>query len=46
MSTNNNRSELQQVDVFENIPAEDTKDNIVTKEEQGKDRKIVFVAIP
>ena len=39
MNKNNNRSELQQVDVFENIPAEDTKDNIVTKEEQGKEEK-------
>ena len=38
MNKNNNRSELQQVDVFENIPAEDTKDNIVTKEEQGKEQ--------
>ena len=34
MSKNNNRSEQQQVDVFEDISAEDTKDNIVTKDKE------------
>jgi hypothetical protein len=38
MSKNNNRTEQQQVDVFEDISSEDTKDNIVTKEEQGKEQ--------
>jgi len=38
MTKNNNRSEQQQVDVFEDVSAEDTKDNIVTKEEQGKEQ--------
>jgi len=36
MSKNNNRSEQQQVDVFEEVSAEDTKDNIVTEEKEKK----------
>ena len=36
MSKNNNRSEQQQVDVFEEVSAEDTKDNIVTKEKENQ----------
>ena len=41
MSKNNNRSEQQQVDVFEEVSAEDTKDNIVTKskENQREDKR-------
>ena len=35
----NNRTEQQQVDVFEEVSAEDTKDNIATKEEQGKEER-------
>jgi hypothetical protein len=38
MSKNNNRSEQQQVDVFEEISAEDTKDNIVTEEKERVDK--------
>ena len=34
MNKSNSRSEQQQVDVFEEISAEDTKDNIVTKEKE------------
>ena len=34
----NSRSEQQQVDVFEDISSEETKDNIVTKEEEEKER--------
>ena len=36
MSKNNNRSEQQQVDVFEDVSSEDTKDNIVTEEKEKK----------
>jgi len=36
MSKNNNRSEQQQVDVFEDISSEATKDNIVTKEKENQ----------
>jgi len=36
MSKNNNRSEQQQVDVFEEVSAEATKDNIVTKEKENQ----------
>jgi len=36
VSKNNNRSEQQQVDVFEEVSAEDTKDNIVTKEKENQ----------
>jgi len=39
MSKNNNRSEQQQVDVFEDISAEDTKDNIVTKDKEKEDKR-------
>jgi hypothetical protein len=41
VSKNNNRSEQQQVDVFEEVSAEDTKDNIVTKskENQREDKR-------
>ena len=35
----NNRSEQQQVDVFEEISAEDTKDNIVTEERVDKSKR-------
>tara|TARA_Y100000034_G_C6796361_1_gene356960 strand:- start:193 stop:360 length:168 start_codon:yes stop_codon:yes gene_type:complete len=35
----NNRTEQQQVDVFEDISTEDTKDNIVTEEEKEKERE-------
>tara|TARA_Y100000034_G_scaffold121027_1_gene164736 strand:+ start:165 stop:350 length:186 start_codon:yes stop_codon:yes gene_type:complete len=38
MSKNNNRSEQQQVDVFEEISAEATKDNIVTKDKERVDK--------
>ena len=34
MNKNDKRTEQQQVDVFEVISAEDTKDNIVTKEKE------------
>ena len=33
------RSEQQQVDVFEDISAEDTKDNIVTEENEDKSKR-------
>jgi hypothetical protein len=36
VSKNNNRSEQQQVDVFEEVSAEATKDNIVTKEKENQ----------
>ena len=36
MTKNNNRTEQQQVDVFEEVSAEDTKDNIVTKEKENQ----------
>ena len=36
---NNNRSEQQQVDVFEDISSEATKDNIVTKETEEEERE-------
>ena len=36
MTKNNNRSEQQQVDVFEEVSAEATKDNIVTKEKENQ----------
>ncbi len=36
---NNNRSEQQQVDVFEDISSEATKDNTVTKEEKEKEKE-------
>jgi len=36
MTKNNNRSEQQQVDVFEDVSSEDTKDNIVTEEKEKK----------
>jgi len=36
MTKNNNRTEQQQVDVFEEVSAEATKDNIVTKEKEKK----------
>ena len=39
MSKNNNRSEQQQVDVFEDISSEATKDNIVTEEKEREERK-------
>ena len=39
MSKNNNRSEQQQVDVFEDISAEDTKDNSVTKDKEKEDKR-------
>ena len=39
MSKNNNRSEQQQVDVFEEVSAEATKDNIVTKEKEKEDKR-------
>ena len=41
MTKNNNRTEQQQVDVFEEVSAEDTKDNIVTKskENQREDKR-------
>jgi|TARA_Y100000310_G_scaffold69925_1_gene65452 hypothetical protein len=34
MNKNNSRSEQQQVDVFEDVSSEATKDNIVTKEKE------------
>ena len=34
MNKNDKRTEQQQVDVFEEISAEDTKDNIVTKDKE------------
>ena len=36
MTKNNNRSEQQQVYVFGEVSAEDTKDNIVTEEKEKK----------
>jgi len=39
MTKNNNRSEQQQVDVFEDVSAEDTKDNIVTKEKEREEKE-------
>jgi len=36
---NKNRSEQQQVDVFEEVSAEATKDNIVTKEEKAQEKE-------
>ena len=39
MTKNKNRSELQQVDVFEDISAEDTKDNIVTEDKEREDKR-------
>jgi hypothetical protein len=39
MSKNNNRTEQQQVDVFEDISSEATKDNIVTKEEKEREER-------
>jgi len=36
---NNNRSEQQQVDVFEDLSDEATKDNIVTEEKEEKERE-------
>ena len=38
MTKNNNRTEQQQVDVFEEVSAEDTKDNIVTKDKERVDK--------
>ena len=38
MSKHNSRTEQQQVDVFEDVSAEDTKDNIVTKEEKAQEK--------
>jgi len=39
MSKHNSRTEQQQVDVFEDVSAEDTKDNIVTKEEKAQEKE-------
>ena len=39
MTKNNNRTEQQQVDVFEEVSAEDTKDNIVTKDKERVDKR-------
>ena len=39
MNKNNNRSEQQQVDVFEDISSEATKDNIVTEETEEEERE-------
>jgi len=36
MNKNDKRTEQQQVDVFEEISAEDTKDNIVTKDKENQ----------
>ena len=38
MNKNNSRSEQQQVDVFEEVSAEATKDNIVTEEKEREDK--------
>ena len=38
MNKNDKRIEQQQVDVFEEISAEDTKDNIVTKDKERVDK--------
>jgi hypothetical protein len=39
MNKNNNRSEQQQIDVFEDISAEATKDNIVTNEREEREKE-------
>ena len=39
MSKNNNRTEQQQVDVFDTNSAEDTKDNIVPEEKELKKKR-------
>ena len=39
MTKNNNRTEQQQVDVFEDVSAEATKDNIVTEEKEDKSKR-------
>ena len=39
MNKNNSRSEQQQVDVFEDISSEATKDNIVTEETEEEERE-------
>ena len=39
MNKNDKRTEQQQVDVFEEISAEDTKDNIVTEENEDKSKR-------
>ena len=39
MSKHNNRTEQQQVDVFEDVSAEATKDNIVTEEKEREERE-------
>ena len=39
MSKHNSRTEQQQVDVFEEVSAEATKDNIVTKEKEKEDKR-------
>ena len=39
MSKNKKRTEQQQVDVFEEVSAEATKDNIVTKEKEEKEEE-------
>ena len=39
MSKHNSRTEQQQVDVFEDVSAEDTKDNIVTKEKEREEKE-------
>ena len=38
MNKNDKRTEQQQVDVFEEISAEDTKDNTVTKDKERVDK--------
>ena len=39
MSKNDNRTEQQQVDVFDTNSAEDTKDNIITEEKGNKKKR-------
>ena len=39
MNKNNSRSEQQLVDVFEDISAEATKDNIVTNEREEREKE-------
>ena len=39
MNKNDKRTEQQQVDVFEEISAEDTKDNIVPEEKELKKKR-------
>ena len=39
MNKRDNRSEQQQVDVFEDVSSEATKDNIVTKEEKAQEKE-------